>query len=512
MIDVVEVLQHWHAGRPKSVVASSLGIDPKTVRKYVAAAEAAGLAPGGPTLTRAEWAELVRGWFPELVDARVRSLTFPVIEAHRDQIKTMLETNSVATVYQRLRDEAGLAVGITSFRRYVDSEFPDETARDKVTVLRPEVPAGEEAQIDYGYLGSWTDPVLNRVRRVWAFVMVLACSRHMFVRPVFSMDARSWVAAHLAAFTFFGGVPRRLVPDNLANAVNKPDIYDPKFNKAYAELCSHYSCLVDPARRAKPTDKPRVERPMPYVRDSLWRGRDWADEADMQTRALRWCMEVAGQRHHRSLDGAAPLAVFEAIEADALIPLPTAPFELASWSTPTVGRDCYIRVGRALYTVPWRYIGREVDARASDRTVEVFCDATVIKTWARIERGRQTDWGDFPPEKVAFFMRTPTWCRRRAGELGPSVAAVVEALMEINALYRLRSAQGVVGLGDKYSAARLDAACAKALAVGDPSYRTIKGILAAGTEAEPAAPASVPTAPAHLHGPARLFQTDGAAS
>ena len=111
VIDVVEVLQHWHAGRPKSVVASSLGIDPKTVRKYVATATEAGLAPGGAVLGRAEWAELVRGWFPELVDAKARSLTFGVIDAHRERIGDMLETNTVTTVHQRLRDEHGLAVG-----------------------------------------------------------------------------------------------------------------------------------------------------------------------------------------------------------------------------------------------------------------------------------------------------------------------------------------------------------------------------------------------------------------
>src|SRR5258708_29131221 len=99
VIDVVEVLQHWHAGRPKSVVASSLGIDPKTVRKYVAAAENAGLMPGGPPLGRLEWAGLVRGWFPELVDARVRSLTWPAIEVHRSRIGEMLKANTVTTVH-----------------------------------------------------------------------------------------------------------------------------------------------------------------------------------------------------------------------------------------------------------------------------------------------------------------------------------------------------------------------------------------------------------------------------
>lgn len=291
----------------------------------------------------------------------------------------------------------------------------------------------------------------------------------------------------------------------------KADIYDPKVNLAYGELAAHYGCLVDPARANKPKDKPRVERPMPYVRDSFWRGREWVDLAHMQADALRWCTEVAGTRSHRGLDGASPLSVFEAVEAPVLIPLPHNDFELATWWRPKVGPDCHIRVGKALYSVPWRYIGRHVDARESDRLVEVFVDQAVVKTWARIERGKQTDWADYPPEKVAFFMRTPAWCRRRAGELGPSVLAVVEVLFEHNAMNRLRSAQGVVRLGDRYDPERLEAACARALVVGDVSYRTIKGILAAGTESEGTEAAVVPSAPAHLHGPAGLFG-EGAAS
>ena len=79
VIDVVEILQHWHAGRSKTDVAAGVGVDRGTVRKYVAAAEAAGLVPGGPVLSRAEWIELVRGWFPELIDAEARSLTYPEI-------------------------------------------------------------------------------------------------------------------------------------------------------------------------------------------------------------------------------------------------------------------------------------------------------------------------------------------------------------------------------------------------------------------------------------------------
>ncbi|HEX3565219.1 MAG TPA: IS21 family transposase [Acidimicrobiales bacterium] len=505
VIDIVEILMHWHAGRPIAVVAESLGVDRKTIRKYVAKAEADGLAPGGAALPRDQWAALVRDWFPELTDPRARSRTHAAIDVHRERIEAMLKTNKATTVYQRLHDEHGLDVGISSFRRYVWLEFPDEALENKVTVLRPAVAPGEEAQIDYGYLGRWFDPSVERWRRVWAFVMVLAMSRHMFVRPTFRMDQTAWVAAHRDAFDFFGGVPRRLVPDNLKTGVIRPDIYDPKLNHAYAELAAHYKCLIDPARAAKPKDKPRVERPMSYVRDSYFAGREWIDLSDMQHGALTWCTEVAGGRSHRSLEGASPLSIFAAVESPALIALPHIPFELAAWSRPKVGPDCHIKVGKALYSVPWRFIGQHVDARAGERTVEVFSDGMVIKTWARIEKGRQTDWADYPPHKVAFFMRTPTWCRRRAAELGPSVSEVVLGLLHDGALHHLRGAQGVIGLAERHGEVRLDQACRRAIDVGDPGYRTVKGILVAGTEAEGTEVPRAPLAPAHLHGADTLF-------
>jgi hypothetical protein len=298
---------------------------------------------------------------------------------------------------------------------------------------------------------------------------------------------------------------RRLVSDNLKTGVLKADIYDPLLNRSYSELAAHYRCLIDPARALKPKDKPRVERMMPYVRDSLWRGREWVDLSHMQGGALTWCIDVAGVRQHRSLDGATPHSVFETTESPALITLPLAPFELASWSYPKVGPDCYARSGKALYTVPWRFIGQKVDARAGERTVEFYVEGKVIKTWARVDKGKQTDWADFPPEKVAFFMRTPQWCLKCAGELGENVKALVEGLLEVNALFRLRQAQGVVRLADKHGAERLDAACRRAIEIGDPEYRTVKGILIAGTENEGAHEHQAPEAPAHLHGPVTLF-------
>lgn len=108
-------------------------------------------------------------------------------------------------------------------------------------------------------------------------------------------------------------------------------------------------------------------------------------------------------------------------------------------------------------------------------------------------------------------MHTPAWCRHRANGLGAHVTELVAGLMEVNALYRLRQAQGVVGLADQHGADRLDAACARAIKVGDPTYKTVKGILAAGTETDDTGEpvSSATSAPAHLHGPDRLFDVDG---
>ena len=135
----------------------------------------------------------------------------------------------MSTIHQRLRDEHGLAVSVQSFRRYVAANVPEEIRRGGRWVVwnpRP-AEAGEQAQIDYGQLGRWLDPVTGKLRTVWAFVMVLAYSRHMFVRPVLRMDQRAWTECHVEAFEFFGGVRQRpLVPDNLKTGVDKPDLYD----------------------------------------------------------------------------------------------------------------------------------------------------------------------------------------------------------------------------------------------------------------------------------------------
>ena len=142
MVDVTEILQHWYAGRPKVEVARSLGVDAKTVRRYVAPAEAAGMAPGGPPVSEEQWRALARDWFPQLAGTGIRQVSWRQIAVHHDRIAGLLPVVPVSVIHQRLADEQGLEASVASVRRYVRAHFPGEVRAELVRPPRPPSPPG----------------------------------------------------------------------------------------------------------------------------------------------------------------------------------------------------------------------------------------------------------------------------------------------------------------------------------------------------------------------------------
>ena len=403
------------------------------------------------------------------------------MEAFHREIVDGLAQTTAATVWQRLRDERGLQVSLTSFYRYVHEHVSLDQARKGITVRKDEPPPGDVAEVDFGTLGLWWDPVAGRRRKLHAFIMVLGHSRHMFVWVTSVMDQKAWVQAHVEAFSFFGGAPSRVVLDNLKAGVLKADVYDPKFNRTYEELARHYGFIIDPARARKPKDKPMVERMVPFTRSSFWKGRSFGSMHELNSAARVWCLEVAGRRIHGTT-GLQPLAHFTTVEQPSLKPLLLEPFEMTTWTTAKVGLDCHIQVGRALYSVPYRYAGKTVDVRITDHLVQCFLDEELVKTHPRVSsRKRNTDWNDYPPEKARVLRENPEWRRRRAQEMGDSVGWAVGTLLDGHAQHYLRQARGILSLAERYGP-RVEAACTRARAFGDPSYRTIKGVLERGLD------------------------------
>ena len=176
------------------------------------------------------------------------------------------------------------------------------------------------AEVDFGRLGLIRDGLLDRRRVLWALVVTLVFSRHQYVHLTHSQKLDDLIGGLEDAWEFFGGVASRLILDNLRAAITKADRYDPIFNRTFEEYGRHRGFVIDPAPPVMPTGKPHVERQVPYVRESFFRGETWLDRDHVQREATRWCLEVAGERVHGTTRKR-PLAVFEAVERPALQPL-----------------------------------------------------------------------------------------------------------------------------------------------------------------------------------------------
>ena len=211
MNEVVETIYQWHKGMKIQHISRSLGLDRKTVRKYVRIAGTLGISQGGPTPDELELVAKLKG----LLGTQACSFETPALDLitrHRDEIEKLLDDKEMTgkQVWRLLRENHGINVGYSTIKRYLRSEFA--FGRTKATV-RIETPPGLEAQADFGFAGLMLDPETKRRRKTWAFIMTLSSSRHKFVRFVFHQDIDMWLDCHERAFAFFGGVPRRIILD-----------------------------------------------------------------------------------------------------------------------------------------------------------------------------------------------------------------------------------------------------------------------------------------------------------
>jgi transposase len=504
--DVKEILVHWDAGEGISRIGRELGYSRPTVRKYVEAAVEVGLVRDGRRQGEVEWERLAEAALGRVTKPVVLGEAALDVARFRDYLEHRVGQVRLSVLHQRLRDDHGLRASWATFYRYVTSQWPERLQPEVRTTVRLDDPApGEEAQVDFFYVRRWFDREAGRERRMYCFLMTLSHSRHAFIYPVIGEDAGSWLEGHVEAFRFFGGAPRRLVPDNLTSGILRADRYDPRLNRGYAELTRYYGSLVDPSRVRHPTDKPRVERNVDYARESFFRDRDYETLAQWREAAVHWSLEVAGQRVHGTT-GERPLEAFSSREQARLIPLAPRPWELVTWTTAQVHADCHLQVAGARYSVPYRYVGRRLDVRVGAKMIEVYQGVELITTHVRQFKGRSTRQEDYPEAAQAFLRATPQACLERACQVGEMTLTIVGELLATGTLHHRREVQAILRLADRHSPERLERACKRALGAGDGRYRTVRGILEAALEDEEwESLAPPPTAGAFLRGPTALL-------
>jgi hypothetical protein len=367
------------------------------------------------------------------------------------------------TKVHELLTRQGVAASYSSLHRYASEHFG--WAQPKLTLRRAEVAPGELVEVDFGRLGKMYDPESGRKRFVWALLVTLGFSRHQYVHVTFSQKLDVVIDGLEAAWEFFGGVPARVVIDNMKTAVVKADRYEPAFQRTMGEYAEHRGFVIDPAVVRHPKGKPIVERGVPYVRESFFRGEQWLDLDHVQRAAEHWCMEVAGRRIHGTTRQR-PLVVFEQLEQSCLRPVSGARFDTPHWAEPKVHPDHHLQFLKALYSVPTRYVGKKVTVRGDRSLVRIYYKGELIKTHPRKPPGgRQTDYRDYPEELETYARRDPERIVRRAQLVGPNTGRFMSLLLSGTFPWaKLRQAQKLMRLVDKYGRARVETACQRALA------------------------------------------------
>ena len=273
-MEIKEIIRRWQAGEVPRQIASGTGLSRNTVRKYLAAARAEGIARDGPAPDDEQLVRLVV--IGQAGPRRVETPRQDLLEPWADQIYQWLTRDRLQmTRIQELLALRGCVVSSPSLWRFVDKR--NWRRRSKTTVRMADTPPGEVAEADFGRLGMIPDPATGQRKAVWAMVIVLCHSRHCFVWPMQSQQLEDVIAGLEATWAFFGGMPKYLVIDNFPAAVVGTDPLHPRFTQGFLEYAQHRGFIPDPARAGHPKDKPRVERNVPYARERFFKGADFDD-------------------------------------------------------------------------------------------------------------------------------------------------------------------------------------------------------------------------------------------
>lgn len=351
-------------------------------------------------------------------------------------------------------------------------------------VMRQRHLAGEKLFVDYsGKKVDIIDPTTGEVRKAELFVGVLGASSLTYAELTWTQTLPDWVGAHVRMLGWMGKCPKLLIPDNLKSGVHKASFYDPEINLTYGRMADHYSISVLPARPYRPRDKAKVEAGVriaqTYILGRLRHQRFFSlDEANQ---AVRSAVERINDHVMRRL-GVTRRHLFHQIDAPAMRDLPVEPYEYAEWKKARVHLDYHIELGGFYYSVPHGLIGEEVEARVTERMVEVFHRGQRVAVHARrygLGDRHATEPAHMPSSHRQYASWSEARFRREASEIGPNAATLIEAILtkRRHPEQGFRSCMGILKRLRGVDRDQAEAACARAVEIGALSCKSIGSIL-----------------------------------
>ena len=350
---------------------------------------------------------------------------------------------------------------------------------------------GDKLFVDFcGLTVTLTDPKTGQQVEAEVFVGCLGASNYTYAEAVASQALEHWIGAHQRMLRFFGGVPNKIVPDNLKSGVNDPCRYEPGINRTYAAFAEHYDVVVLPARPRAPRDKAKVEKAVQEVERQILaplRHESFSSLSGLNA-AIAERLELLNNRVMSSY-GFSRRTLFEELDQPVLKALPSHAFEYATWKKAKVSFDYHIEVARHYYSVPYAYIHKSVMVKISELLIEVFYDNQRICVHERsgVPFRHSTHDEHMPPEHYAYKTQSREKYLAWAAQMGPETTAQVDAIFDKKQYdeQAFRALAGVKHLATTYGAQRLEAACKKANALGMASQRRLRTMLESGLESEP---------------------------
>jgi transposase len=476
MLEIKEVLSRWLGGGCKKTIARQLGVARNTVRRYVEAAEAEGLAAGQgvEALNEERLGAVVlrlRG------DAqREHGEAWAVCEARKSFISDKLAQGLRLTKVHRLLKRNGVVVPYSTLHRFAVSDLDFGGGAPSMPVADGD--PGQEVQLDTGWMTLLERNATGHRQRFRAWIFTAVHSRHRFVYPCLRETTESAIEACETAWRYFGGIFHVLIPDNTKAIVEKADPLKPLIVIGFLEYAQARGFQIDTARVRRPKDKARVERSVTDVREDCFRGERLLTIVDARRRGEVWSRDEYGMRKHTRTQRM-PLEHFTTVEKACLLAAPTETYDVPHWCDPKVGPDQFAVVCKALYSLPRIYRRKELRARADSQLVRFYYKRELIETAPRQPAGgRHINPEHFPADRLACAQRDTAFLRRKAAEHGPSVGKFAEALLAVPLPWtRMRRVYALLGLCRRYGSERVEESCARALAAEMHDFHRLERML-----------------------------------
>ena len=483
-----EMVRLHRMGRSARAIARQMRVGRNTIKGYLATLCRSGMLEGPPDALPP--LETLRTCVQAAACATLAPQQTSSVEPWQEAIEELWKRRVGPTaIHDHLRVNVAGYTGSLSAVKRLCLRLERASGPRAVDVAIPVVTApGQVAQVDFGYAGKRYDPKRGVLRKSWLFVMTLGFSRRTFCELVFDQKVETWIRMHVAAFEYFGGVPRVIVPDNLKAAVVRAAFGvddEALIQRTYRELARHYGFQIDPTPPRSPEKKGKVERDVRYVRGNFlatWESVDIdADRAALR----RWLLEVADRRRHGTT-GRPPIELFEEEERAALLPLPKARYELVVWKPARLHTDSHVQIDGAFYSAPWRFLHQTLWVRCTTHSVAIHHQDEALWTHARVARGQRSTVPEHLPEhRRDLRHRSREYWIECARGIGADVERLVETIFGADdVLLHLRRVQAVV-THLTFPPARAQAAARRALHFECTDYRGIKNILRQGLDLVP---------------------------